>query len=397
MSEIDYTKIKQIPTAPKVMILLLEKKLTSYPQYLQLSSKFELIFDKPDAFQMSAQFSISHISVPVKSLSFCERHIAVATSYALTEIIELEEGYGVRVRRLERQLASLTGNIVVDNKMTAFAAEMQRALEGLQRHLSATVNLSENLRAQLQMCAMNPTNAAQCFLDLEPKFAHYTAYLVHLSQLMNAYEKIGIKNQEVCFELTPVTETPPPSASAPTFNMDAKAAGGNDDIETLIGARQFLEQLFIPQAHLTSYESLLGYLARYSARSQNPTRELEAAMAVVRQASRRAVELQQLWPFVADMPSELGAVPPKDVVIQDLEKLPKPLVRMTRLTVNRRKGGRVRPERNTDGFLLLDPNHLIFLREQSEPVDTPMYAVAWKTPVSHLAFCTLLILSCDCS
>uniref|UniRef100_A0A183SN63 Dedicator of cytokinesis 6 n=1 Tax=Schistocephalus solidus TaxID=70667 RepID=A0A183SN63_SCHSO len=304
--------------------------------------------------------------------------------YALTEIIDLEEGYGVRVKRLERLLASLTGNILEGDKITAFPAEMQLALEGLQLHLSATVKLSEKLRAQMQMCAMNPTAAAQCFLDLEPEFAHYTAYLLHLSHLMCAYEKISTQKQDICFELTPITGTPPPSTNVATFNMDVKGIGSNGTSENRIGARQFLEQLFIPQAHLTSYESLLGYLARYAARSHKPTRKLEAAMAVVRQASRRAVELQQLWPFVVDMPSELGSLPPKGAVIQDLEQLPKPVVRLTNLKINRRKGGRLKPEDSTEGFLLLDPNYLIFLTEQSEAMDSPMYAVAWKIPLSDL-------------
>ncbi|KAL7058105.1 hypothetical protein AAHC03_016482 [Spirometra sp. Aus1] len=320
----------------------------------------------------------------VLNISNKKQESSIRQKYALTEVIEMEEGYAVRVKRLERLLASLTGKIVEEGKSIVFPVAMQQALEGLGKHLSATIKLSEKLRAQMQMCAMNPTNAAQCFLDLEPEFAHYTAYLVHLSHLMNAYEKTGIKKQEVCFELRQLTGTPPPSASVGAASMDAMVTGGTDASEARIGARQFFEQLFIPQAHLTSYESLLGYLARYAARSHKPTRGLEAAMTVVRQASRRAVELQQLWPFVVDMPPELGSLPPKDAAIQDLERLPKPVVRMTHLTTNRRKGGRLKSEGNIEGFLILDPKYLIFLTEQSEPTDARTYNVAWQIPLSDL-------------
>lgn len=96
-----------------------------------------------------------------------------------------------------------------------------------------------------------------------------------------------------------------------------------------IDAHHILRLLYAPRHHLDGYDTMLGNLARYTARSQQPTRELENSITIVRQTRRRAVEVKQLWPYVSNFTShELGQLPKENETQIDVSKLPRPLTRM---------------------------------------------------------------------
>lgn len=139
----------------------------------------------------------------------------------------------------------------------------------------------------------------------------YTGYVYHLSRWLQAFKVDCDADMNTAFTMSP----------------DNEGAEGDDDDR--INSHHLLEYLFVPRAHLSSYEHLLGCLARYTSRAGQPTKSLEDAIGVLKRVKRRVVESQQLWPFVENMPTDgsLGLLPSTSQAL-DISQLPAPVTRL---------------------------------------------------------------------
>ncbi|VDD83526.1 unnamed protein product [Mesocestoides corti] len=256
----------------------------------------------------------------VLTISNKQQESLMKRRHALTDLMEEEEGYLLRIKMLRNILGQLDGTHFKDEQRSSLPPEMKEAVSGMLPHLDSIIHLSERWMQSFKTICDDKLNSL--------------------------------------------------------FGMTSDDA----DEEQKIDSQHLLEYLFAPRTHFYAYEHLLGCLARYTSRAGQETRALECAMTMLRRLQRRATEAQQLWAFVSNIPSDgsLGTLPSSSgscVVSQ----LPQPITRMTLL-----KGSRDGTDDSNidEGFLILNPDNLIFI--SNPPLDKTKHEIAWILPLSSV-------------
>ncbi|CAL8085332.1 unnamed protein product [Calicophoron daubneyi] len=309
----------------------------------------------------------------VITISNKQQEAKMKRRYALTELIDTEKEYIKALKPLCDMLSRLESKVTLRmgterEETISLPEEVCQSLQGMRRNLDAITEFSEKvLQNELSCCAINPTNAAECFLKHEDSLEKYTQYLVHMSALVKRVVQIEGFDNETQFPLSGTSET---SAEL----VDALDGNAISSQRTSVSFKYFLELADIPNFRLAAYRGLLRDVARYTARAGGSTRELENAMICVRQASRRASECGEQW-------NPLAKSGPADQEFNEIffnndvnAVLPPSIVRLTDLTTSRRRKIQHEPEDEKRGRLILLPEHLVFAQWSAE---SDAWSIQW--------------------
>ncbi|VDP77597.1 unnamed protein product [Echinostoma caproni] len=304
--------------------------------------------------------------------------------YAVTELLETEREYCKAIKPLADLLNRLQMELVIPSdggpeSTVQLPNAVCNSIQGLRTSLRDMMSFSERiLLDQLTNCLVNPQQTAECFTKHFEALSHYTHYLIHLENMIKGIQALPGFETDGQFPLTP-----PVSSNGDFVGADATANESNIlwSQRTSISFRYLLELADLPRIRLVAYRGLLRDLARYTARAESDTQDLEQAMICVSQLSRRAEEGVKLWQLIDstggphDRFKELFYNAQTDTI------LPPALIRLTDLKINERQGIKVDTVNDQTGRLVLLPGHLLFLQKSSPDEKSAGWKICWMHPV----------------
>ncbi|TPP57467.1 putative Neurofilament protein, partial [Fasciola gigantica] len=233
------------------------------------------------------------------------------------------------------------------------------------------------LLERLANCLVNPQLVAQCFIENFSSLSHYTHYFTHLEKLIKEVQKLPGFETDCQFPLAPVVSS----------KGDNSAESGSGESTALwnrrnsLSFRYLLELADLPRIRLVAYRGLLRDLARYTARAESDTQDLEQAMICIARLSRRSEEGISLWQLMEPEGEPFEQFQQTYYNKETGMILPPALIRLTDLKINERHSTKTDNRADQNGRLVLMPGYLVFLQRSTLEEQMPRWKICWMHPI----------------
>ncbi|CAH8433338.1 unnamed protein product [Dicrocoelium dendriticum] len=320
----------------------------------------------------------------VITISNKQQEAKMKRRYAVTELVETEREYVKALKPLFEILGRIKSQLIVhvgkpEEETIEMPEGMHHTIQRIRDSLGSILDFSEKtLLGKLAACTTNPPIAADHFIEHADAFDSYTVYLVYIDNLVRQVTVLTGDDSNPHFALS----RPSSSPVTPVDGVESTASLLSQ--RTTLSFKHFMELVYIPRLRITTYRSLLQDVARYTARTEESTEQLESAMTLLARVTRRAEESVILWSQLEMSDVRFPQLAKEFALTHTPWLLPPALVRLTDLETNLREDISPNPECTQSGRLVLVPTQLVFMLPKKDSGVTSSWNIAWIFKLEHL-------------